>query len=489
MKDETLENNLVTLHGRGWSVRRLAREFNVSRERVARILGINEQNRSTGTAQKFLTTKPGSSAKLDPHKEYIGELLELYTDPPATNQRIFELIQEKGYQGGITILADYLSQIRGKKVDEPIFCIETAPGQRGYHDWSDYTIEFTESGKREKVTFFSFILGYSRRQYIEVVDDKTQRTLFICLVNTFIYFDGVTREIQGDNQKACVDRWEMGRPVFNKNFTEFATFYRFRPLAIHPGKPREDLKIERPFYYLETNFLNARTFLNKEHLKECLKQWLQEKNDLRIHRTTRRRPIDRYQEELPFLQVLPKAQYDTSHLEYRVVNNESCIAYEGYFYAVPKAYLFETCMVRLSDTEIVIYSPSCEEISRYPIAEKGRVERYIGRTQPGSRKVSLSPGELMSRLEVFGPEMKSYMEQIKRHKPGSYTTHLRKLLSLKVNYYAEDIVMAIRRALQHKVYESSSIENFLSLNATKKNEWGLFSGLENDNKPTDTPDQ
>jgi transposase len=483
MKDESLENNLVTLHGRGWTVRRLAREFNISRERVDRILGMNEQNRSMGTAITALSSKPKVSKKLGPHKEYIGELLEKYTDPAATNQRIFELIQDKGYEGGITILADYLKQIRGKKVEEPIICIETTRGQRGYHDWSEYYIEFTEHGKREKVTFFSFILGYSRRQYIEVVEDKTQRTLFKCLVSNFLYFDGVPREIKGDNQKACVDRWEMGAPVFNKNFMEFATFYRFRPLTIHPGKPTEDLKIERPFYYLETNFLNARTFFDLTDLKESLKKWLQERNDLRIHRTTRRRPIDLYGEEHPFLLALPREQYDTSLLEYRVVNNEACVEYRGYYYAVPKAYMFETCMVRLSDTEVIIYSPLCEEIKRYPIAAKGSPDRYIGRpSQPGSRKVSLTVSDLTSRLEVFGPEMTAYIEQIKRHKPGSYTHHLLRLLSLKVNYYADDIVLAVRRALLHKVYESSSIENFLSLNATKKNELRIFPDRKDDHK-------
>ena len=115
MKDEQLENSIVTLHGRGWTVRRLSREFHISRERVSRILVINENNRHGGTVLKTVQSKSRGSVKLDPYKEYIGELLEQYTDPPATNQRIFELIKEKGYQGGITILGDYLSQIRGKR--------------------------------------------------------------------------------------------------------------------------------------------------------------------------------------------------------------------------------------------------------------------------------------------------------------------------------------------------------------------------------------
>lgn len=471
MKDEALANSIVTLYGKGWSVRRLSIELKVSRERVSRILRLNESQRNNDEGVMKETT-PRSSL-LDPYKETIAGILEKYTDPPPTKQRVLELIREKGYTGGRTILQGYLSGVMGKQLPDPICCVETAPGERGYHDWSDYVIDFTDGAAR-KVTFFSFILGYSRRQYIEVVEDKTQRTLFKSLVNTFVYFDGVPREIKSDNQKACVDRWELGGPVFNKQFLAFATHYRFRPLAIHPGKPRENLKIERPFYYLEVNFLNARKFYDLTDLKEALRTWLSATNDLRIHRRTRQSPLEMFKEEHGFLQALPREQYDTSRLEYRVVNNESCVEWCGYYYVVPAKYMFESCVVRVSDTEIVIYAPSCEEIQRYSLAEKGQQDRYVGRTWQGDRpRVSLSSSEIISRLEVFGAEMTQYIELIKRHKASSYTHHLRQILSMKVNYHVDDIMIAIRRAMQHRIYDSASIENFLELNATKKNELRL----------------
>ncbi len=472
MKDEALENNIVTLYEKGWSVRRLSLELNVSRERVSRILLLNESQRNS--PQGMMKEKTPKSSLLDPYKETIARILEKYPDPAPTKQRVLELIREKGYTGGRTILHGYLSGVMGKQLPDPIRCIETTPGERGYHDWSDYVIDFTEGGPR-KVTFFSFILGYSRRQYIEVVEDKTQCTLFKSLVNTFVYFDGVPREIKSDNQKACVDRWELGGPVFNKQFLVFSTHYRFRPLAIHPGKPQENLKIERPFYYLEVNFLNARKFFDLTDLKEALSKWLSGTNDLRIHRTTRQSPLERFREEHGFLQALPREQYDTSRLEYRVVNNESCIEWCGYYYVVPAKYMFESCVVRVSDTEIVIYAPLCQEIQRYALAEKGQQDRYVGRTWQGEKpRVSLSSSEIISRLEVFGGEMKQYIELIKRHKASSYTHHLRKILALKINYHVDDIRMAVRRAMERQVYDSSSIENFLSLNVTKKNELRLL---------------
>jgi len=472
MKDEPLENSIITLHSRGWSIRRLAPEFGISRGRVRRIIEKNMRNR---TAEPTVKNPQGEKpSKLTPYKEAIQELLEKYKDTPVTNQRVLEMIKAKGYEGGMTILSIYLSEVRGKKLPDPITCVETLAGQRGSHDWSEYYLELTRCGKKEKVTFFSFILHYSRRQYICVVEDKSQSTLIKCLVDTFIYFDGVPKEIKSDNQKACVDAWEQGRPIFNKKYLEFASHYRFRPLAIHPGKPRENLKIERPFYYLQTNFLNGRTFKDTNDIKEQLALWLEQYNDCRKHRTLGRSPLEAYQEELPYLQALPTNHYDTSHLEHRIVNNESCITWMGYYYQVPAAYLYETCPVRVSDGQITVYSPEGKEIAHYPLAEKGRKDRYIGRTNTSGKQVQLQSKEVIGRLLVLGPVMEEYINEVKKHKGVNYLHHLRGVLSLKVNYHIEDILIAVRRALKYKVYESGSIESFLRVNAQKKNEVKLL---------------
>ena len=473
MKDEQLENNIISLHTRGWSIRRLAVEFKISRGRIRRIMESNTRKRGGDKSHQEKHVKRYS--KLDPYKDQIHEILDTYKDPVVTNRRVYEMIKEKGYEGGMTILCDYLMGARGRKLPEPITCVETPPGQRGSHDWMEHYIPFTKTGKKEKVNFFSFILNYSRRQYIRVVDDKTQATLLNCLIDAFIYFDGVPKEIKSDNQKACVDHWEQGRAVFNKKYLEFATHYRFRPLTIIPGKPRENLKIERPFYFLQTNFLNGRSFYDATELQQKLVSWLERENDQRIHRTLRRSPVEAFQEELPYLQALPQSHFETSHLEYRIVNNESCITWLGYYYQVPREYLYETCPVRIAAGHITIYSGDGKEVAHYPLAEKGRKDRYIGRVPgQGNRKVYLQSKEVIERLQVYGPVMEEYIREVKKHKSGSYLHHLRGVLSLKVNYHTDDIILAVRRALKYKVYESGAIENFLLVNAQKKNEVKLL---------------
>ena len=60
--------------------------------------------------------------------------------------------------------------------------------------------------------------------------------------------------------------------------------------------------------------------------------------------------------------------------------------------------------------------------------------------------------------------MNEFIEQVKRHKPESWRYHLRSLLTLRVNYRTEDIMVAVRRANKYKVFESGTIEGFLANN-------------------------
>lgn len=464
MKDDNLENSVVTLHAKGWPIRKISKELGISRGRVRRWLVSNTVLRDT-TPGDEISLKKKRPGKLDPYKEFIAELLDKYSN--ITGQRIYEHLRERGFEGEITIVRDYLRSIREVGSKTPVRLVETDPGQRAAHDWSDYNIRFTSDnpGVAKQVTFFSYILCYSRRQYVEVVDDKKQQTLFRNLINAFVYHDGVPLEIKSDNQKSCVDRWEAGRPVFNTKYLEFASHYRFRPLTIRPGHPSENLKAERSFYYLERSFLNGREFRDIDDLKMQLQQWLTDVNDIRIHATTRKRPIDMYIEEHPFLQALPVNHFDTSQVAHLVVNQESCVQWKGYLYVVPRKYMYEVCPVRISENNLVVYSPIGEHLVTHPLAEADRKDRYVGVHQKTGKKPDLEIADVISRLEAFAPEMSGYIEQVKRHKPGSWRHHLKSLLAMKVNYHVDDILVAVRRAQMYKVFESGAIEKFLANNS------------------------
>jgi len=112
-----------------------------------------------------------------------------------------------------------------------------------------------------------------------------------------------------------------------------------------------------------------------------------------------------------------------------------------------------------------VYSSSGEKIAGHHLAEKGRKERYVGKPQKTAKKRDVPIADVISRLQGFAPEMEAYIDQVKRHKRSSWRHHLRRLLALKVNYHVDDILLAVRRAGQYKVFDAGTIEGFLENNS------------------------
>jgi len=97
--------------------------------------------------------------------------------------------------------------------------------------------------------------------------------------------------------KVVVSGYDGDEPVYNPRFLAFAAHYGFRPVACRPRRPQTKGKVERPFAYVETSLLGGRTFRDLGHLNEVAAWWPAEVADVRVHRQTRVRPIDRHAEE------------------------------------------------------------------------------------------------------------------------------------------------------------------------------------------------
>jgi hypothetical protein len=83
---------------------------------------------------------------------------------------------------------------------------------------------------------------------------------------------------------------------------------------------------------------NGCTFASLEHLNAVTARWLAETADIRVHRETQARPIDRHAEERPHLIPLPATPFEVAAVEYRVVDVEGFIVYRQNRYSVPWRY-------------------------------------------------------------------------------------------------------------------------------------------------------
>ena len=130
------------MHTEGWSIRSLARHFEISKNTVRKILRKNQDQRDNG--HEVLKIKQTRSSKLDAFVPSIQRILEEY--PDITGVRMLEELKVEGFDGGKSILNEYLRKVRPNPKRDPVIRFETEPGEQAQMDWSEHTVKFRKTG-------------------------------------------------------------------------------------------------------------------------------------------------------------------------------------------------------------------------------------------------------------------------------------------------------------------------------------------------------
>lgn len=298
----------------------------------------------------YSLSRPKAS-KLDPYKEQIVSWLE---EAPYSAQRIHEKLLEQGFEGGYTIVKQF---VRGKKeqLDEKATVrFETMPGLQGQVDWAFFEDHLVyEGGKWKKLYCFLMVLGYSRMRYIEFVTDMTTNTLIRCHQNAFRYFHGYPQEILYDNMKQVVVKRLLKQEdsTLNSQFEDFAGFYGFKPVLCRPYRGQTKGKVERTVAFVRDNFMVGIKYSSLDDLNGQAIGWCNKVNG-NVHATTN---------EVPFIQLKKEGlsplsrEYIIDKINLRRVQKDCLISFAGNQYSVPAEYVGRDVAVVGLDNMLAAY--------------------------------------------------------------------------------------------------------------------------------------
>jgi hypothetical protein len=304
-------------------------------------------------------------------------------------------------------------------------------------------------------------------QYLHFTESQDFETTLREHVRAFEHLGGVAATCLYDNMKV-VARYEGDEPIYNTRFLAFATHYGHKVWACRRHRPGTKGKCERAFRYVESSFLNSRSFRDFEHLNTCLAKWLAEVADVRIHRETKRRPIDLHAEERPYLIPLPAKPYDTAEVVYRTVNAEGMVPHRQNFYSVPWRYLGQVLPVRITEEEVIVYGPDLEVLARHQLLPRSvtgqKSELPEHRPQADSKQ---KEALLRDRFAELGSAATRFLEGLlKTHRMGK--DQAQRVLTLLETYRKPDLVAALERAARFGAFSLRAVERILAAQAQPK---------------------
>lgn len=338
--------HIKTKHARGVYQKDIAAELGVSPRTVSRAI----KRGSAPTGKRPLA----KTSKLDPFKPMIDELL---MEDVWNAMVILDILRERGYDGGETLVRNYVRPKRPLRQSRQTVRFETEPGHQLQNDWGE--IWSIVAGERKKLHFPVNTLGCSRRFHFWITDAEDAEHTYEGLIRSFEYFGGATAEVLVDNQKSMVLSHDVrGRIRYNPAFLDMAGHYGFTPRACRPYRARTKGKDERMVGYVKHNFFQRyRSFDSLEEANNLALAWLGTVADRRLHGTVKEVVAGRFKREQPHLLSLPQVRFDTSYRERRLVGFDGYIDVRGNRYSVPDDYRGREVTVRISlDGRLTVFA-------------------------------------------------------------------------------------------------------------------------------------
>jgi transposase len=419
---------------------------------IARRLG-----RAVKTIRRALgrPPQPPGPSKLAPFQALAQALAAQHLRSP----RILRELRARGYTGGATILKDFLQTLGPRRPPRRVFHrFETGPGLEAQSDWSPYRVMI--ANRETVVHAFAMVLCYSRRAFVAFFRDERLPTLLWAHQEAFRYHQGLCRRILYDNQTAITLGRVRGQPRWHPTFLAFARHYGFEPVVGRPGHKERRGKVERPFLYLEEDFLRARTFASWDDLRAQVRQWLDTVANVRVHGTTRRRVDEAYAEEQPCLIALPAVSYPAAREETRVIQQDGAIPIAGSYYPVPGQRPGQVVTVHIDPAQVAILDPGGAVVATYAVSdEPTRLPSPTPPPGPSATTVA-RPVPEAGFLARF-PDAGGFLDGLRQRMTTLTPIHVRALERLAALYGDAAVGDALAVATAARNFNARAIERIL----------------------------
>jgi hypothetical protein len=387
------------------------------------------------------------------------QILELLTRCKGNLVRVHEELVAAGADFSYQALTAFCRREGlGHEPPVPVGRHEFAPGEETQHDTSPHTV--TVGGRQFKAQTASAVLCYSRLLFFQILPTFQRFDCKVFLTAALRYFQGATERVMIDNTHVVVLRGTGREMVPVPEMAAFAARLGFRFVAHAIGDANRSGRVERPFHFIENNFLAGRTFADWEDLNKQARAWCDRVNAT-YKKHIRAIPAELYAVERPRLKPLPAWVPEVYRLHHRLVDVEGYVSLHSNRYSVPASFIGRQVEVRemFDRLEIELDARHVVTHRRILLPDHERVTLPEHRPERGAHKRAPHPERAQILAAV--PQLEAYVDNLERRGRKVVALLLRHLLRLLRDYPREAFLGAIEEAGRYGLYDLDRVERMI----------------------------
>ena len=455
MLSQAQRTAILELHKQRVGKREIARVLGVSRASVRKVL------RSNSTAVPELQRPE----KAEPYRQQI---LELFDSCQGNLVRVHEELVAGGAELSYPALTGFCRRHGiGYAPPVPAGHYGFEPGVELQHDTSPHPLEL--AGKKRKVQTASAVLCYSRMLFFQCYPTFQRFDCKVFLTEALRYMGGAPARVMIDNTHVVVLRGSGRDMVPVPEMAAFGERFGFAFVAHAIGHANRSGRVERPFHFVERNFLAGRTFASWEDLNQRAREWC-DKVNATYKKHIRAVPRELFVVERLHLKPLPPWIPEVYRLQQRLVDIEGYVALHTNRYSVPVDWIGRRVEVRETKDKVEIQLDARRLLTHRRIAEAEHQRITLAEHRPvrGQRVPRPDPHPEENAILTAAPELAEYVAGLKQRSRKVITLALRQLLQFVREYPREPLLGAVREAARYGLYDLDRLERMILRRVTRE---------------------
>ena len=448
MLDQTIRQTILTLREAGNGIRAIARALGVSRVAVKRVL-------ADGQAAPPLLER---AEKAEPYRD---EILALYAECKGNLVRVHEeLVARQLVTLSYPALTAFCRKHGiGHEPTKPAGRYHFAPGKEMQHDTSPHDAHI--GGALRRVQTASLVLCHSHRLFFQFYPRFTRFECKLFLQDGAQYHDGTCEHCMVDNSHVIVLSGTGKDMVPVPEMEAFAGRLHFAFVAHEKGDANRSAGVERPFHFIENNFLAGRKFADFADANRQAREWC-DKVNAKFRRSLQTSSNDLYRAEWPALRRLPPWLPEIYLLHQRIVDLEGYVHIDGHIYSVPYQLVGKAVEVRETKDHIRVFRGPREVAVHDKAISTAKQRRTLAAHRPprGQSAVHVPPLPEERELTAAGA-FADYAKTLKQRSGLRWPVALRRLAQMRHDYPAQPLVAAIDEAAHYGLYDLDRLERMI----------------------------